>query len=395
MSKFKRILGNVPVFGSDSKFGLLHDTLNNPITKNSLDFYRNNTTGYEQGVTKLTPEVFNGAMNYLTQLVGYTYAKGVPEFGLNIAYDKGAIVTYDGGLYVSLTDNNIKHVSQSSHWGKFVIEPNNSIHNTLGSKCKINTDSNPIGTILTVPVTTEKEGYIDYVEGQQFNATIYPQLYTALGTNRFSSFNSHSTDGLPVGSIVHWLSSSTVIPDGYIEWTTQYGSLERYPELLKVLSDMVQRLPLSDSKNAWNEALRTKSLPSFEHSGFFLGYGKQVGLYETDTTRSQTLEFAPMVIDPSNTLNPLGYNRCAESTQTVAPVNAAQVSQNLTDSLYVIPANRADVHQTVSNKHNYQVTLGNGSETKPKELATRLLIKAVHSRPANISSTHKQIIKAY
>lgn len=396
MANYRRILGNIPVFGSDSKFGSMTDTAGKVITKGDLNFYRNNMLTYAKGINNLTPEVFNGAMNYLTTLIGYTYAKGVPEHSLNVAYDKGAIVTFNGALYVSLTDDNITHVSQSSHWGKFVIEPNDSKFNQYGSSNLNTVDTNPVGTILTVPVTTEKEGYIDYVEGQRFNEVIYPELYKALGSNQFAQSTNGSRDySLPVGSIISWLSSSTVIPDGYIEWTTNYGSLTKYPELLKVLTDMANQLPLSDSKIAWIEALNTKSLPMFEASGFFLGYGNQVGLYTSDTTRSQTLQFAPVVVDPSNTLNPLGYNRCAEQQQTVSLVNSQNVNQSHTDSPYILLANNASVHQSVQNKQMYQVALGDGNQTAPKQLAVRLLIKAVSSQPASISVTHKRIIKAY
>lgn len=390
----KRFLGNIPIFGSDSKHGSIQDTTGYIIPKDTYDFYSNSVVGYERGLTsKVTPEVFNGAMNYLTQLIGYVYKKGVPEYSLNVAYDKGAIVTFEGRLYVSLTNQNIKHVSQTSHWGKFVIESNDSLHNEYG-ECILKTkDTNPVGTILTVPVTTEIDGYMDYIEGNTFNKTIYPELYAALGTDRFGLSTINYGNDLPVGSIVPLLSSSINIPDGYVEWNTSYGSLAKYPELVKVLTDMVNQLPLSDSKTAWTEALRTKSLPAFEHSGFFLGYGNQVGLYQTDTTRSQTLQFAPMVVDSSNTLNPLGYNRCAQQEQTVAPVNAQDVSQTHTESPYVILANQSGVFQSVANKQMYQVVVGDGTQTAPKQLAVRLLIKAVSSRPASISSTHKQIIK--
>ena len=394
---YKRILGNVPVFGSDSKFGALADVNNKAIAvKDRVDFYHNDMIAYTKGICTLTPEVFNGALNYLTQLIGYVYAKGVPEFSLNVAYDKGAIVTFNGSLYVSLTNNNITHVSQTSHWGKFVIEPNPSNHNDIGSKGI--KDSNPIGTILTVPTNTELEGYIDYVEGKTFSSTIYPELYKVLGTNQFAQFTHGSGDSsLPVGSIIHWLSGSSAIPDGYIEWSTQFGLLNNYPDLYNVLVNMANQLPLSDSKTAWLDALRNKSLPMFEASGFFLGYGNQVGLYTTDTVRPQVLQFAPMVVDPSNTLNPLGYNRCAEHKETVAPVNAQVVSQSQSEYPYVILANRAETHQDVRNKRMFQVTVGDvdANQTAPKQLAVRLLIKAVGAHSASISSTHKQIIKAY
>lgn len=392
MAKYERILGNVPVFGSDSKFGKLEDTNGKPV-RSGYDFYRSNSVSYEQGVKELTPEVFNGAMNYLTNLIGYTYSKGVPEFTLNVAYDKGAIVTFNGSLYVSLTNENIKHVTQSSHWGKFVIEQNDSVHNDIGCK-KDTTDSNPIGTILTVPITVEKEGYIDYVEGRSFIPSLYPDLYTALGTNTFPVSGNTRESGLPVGSIIPFLSTGNV-PDGYLEWTTSYGSLVKYPELKQVLFDMANRLPLGTVKSTWLDALKNNALPLFEASGFFLGYGKQVGTYTSDTTKSTELKFAPMVIDASNTLNPLGYSRCAEQTQAVAPVQARTVNQEHIDSPYVILANRTDVHQGVTNKQMYQVVVGDGNETAPKQLAVRLLIKAVSSQPASISSTHKQIIKAY
>lgn len=383
-----RILGNVPVFAKDSAFGSLHDTTGKVIRSGSLDFYRNNMVGYGKGITKVTPEIFNGAINYVTELLNYSYAMGVPEFSLNVAYAKGAVVTFEGSLYISKTNDNVTHVSQSTHWGKIAVELQNN------GSCTSKTDSNPIGTILTVPVTTELDGYIDYYEGKTFNPTIYPELYKALGTNQFTGTNS-GTDNLPVGTVLPLLSSTGNIPAGYIEWTTNYGLLSKYPELLKVLTDMVNQLPLGDSKTVWLEALRTHSLPMFESAGFFLGYGKQVGTYTTDSTRTQTVQFAPVVVDASNTLNPLGYNRCAESKETVAPVNANNVSRSPSESPFVMLANRASVHQDVQNKTMYQVALGDGNETAPRHLAVRLLIKAVSSQPASISATHKQIIKAF
>lgn len=385
-----RILGNVPVFAKDSAFGSLHDTTGKVIRSGSLDFYRNNMVGYGKGITKVTPEIFNGAINYVTELLNYSYAMGVPEFSLNVAYAKGAVVTFEGSLYISKTNGNVTHVSQSSHWAKIAVEPQNN------GSCTSKTDSNPIGTILTVPVTAELDGYIDYVEGKTFNPTIYPELYKALGTKQFAStaFNS-GVDNLPIGTVLPLLSSATNIPAGYIEWTTNYGLLSKYPELLNVLSNMANQLPLGDSKTAWLEALRTQSLPMFESAGFFLGYGKQVGTYTTDSTRTQTVQFAPVVVDASNTLNPLGYNRCAESKETVAPVNASQMSRSPSESPFVMLANRAGVHQDVQNKTMYQVALGDGNETAPRHLAVRLLIKAVSSQPASISATHKQIIKAF
>lgn len=383
-----RILGNVPVFAKDSAFGSLHDTTGKVIRSGSLDFYRNNMVGYGKGITKVTPEIFNGAINYVTELLNYSYAMGVPEFSLNVAYAKGAVVTFEGSLYISKTNDNVTHVSQSTHWDKIAVELQNN------GSCTSKTDSNPIGTILTVPVTTELDGYIDYYEGKTFNPTIYPELYKALGTNQFTGTNS-GTDNLPVGTVLPLLSSTGNIPAGYIEWTTNYGLLSKYPELLKVLTDMVNQLPLGDSKTVWLEALRTHSLPMFESAGFFLGYGKQVGTYTTDSTRTQTVQFAPVVVDASNTLNPLGYNRCAESKETVAPVNANNVSRSPSESPFVMLANRASVHQDVQNKTMYQVALGDGNETAPRHLAVRLLIKAVSSQPASISATHKQIIKAF
>lgn len=383
-----RILGNVPVFAKDSAFGSLHDTTGKVIRSGSLDFYRNNMVGYGKGITKVTPEIFNGAINYVTGLLNYSYAMGVPEFSLNVAYAKGAVVTFEGSLYISKTNDNVTHVSQSTHWDKIAVELQNN------GSCTSKTDSNPIGTILTVPVTTELDGYIDYYEGKTFNPTIYPELYKALGTNQFTGTNS-GTDNLPVGTVLPLLSSTGNIPAGYIEWTTNYGLLSKYPELLKVLTDMVNQLPLGDSKTVWLEALRTQSLPMFESAGFFLGYGKQVGTYTTDSTRIQTVQFAPVVVDASNTLNPLGYNRCAESKETVAPVNANNVSRSPSESPFVMLANRASVHQDVQNKTMYQVALGDGNETAPRHLAVRLLIKAVSSQPASISATHKQIIKAF
>lgn len=383
-----RILGNVPVFAKDSAFGSLHDTTGKVIRSGSLDFYRNNMVGYGKGITKVTPEIFNGAINYVTELLNYSYAMGVPEFSLNVAYAKGAVVTFEGSLYISKTNDNVTHVSQSTHWDKIAVELQNN------GSCTSKTDSNPIGTILTVPVTTELDGYIDYYEGKTFNPTIYPELYKALGTNQFTGTNS-GTDNLPVGTVLPLLSSTGNIPAGYIEWTTNYGLLSKYPELLKVLTDMVNQLPLGDSKTVWLEALRTHSLPMFESAGFFLGYGKQVGTYTTDSTRIQTVQFAPVVVDASNTLNPLGYNRCAESKETVAPVNANNVSRSPSESPFVMLANRSSVHQDVQNKTMYQVALGDGNETAPRHLAVRLLIKAVSSQPASISATHKQIIKAF
>lgn len=386
----KQITGSFPVFGKSAKLGNLENTGGKVIVKNNYPmFYSSDKANYEVGFTsEPTYKQLNGILNHITSGLSYLYKQGIPEFTLNVSYPRGAVVTFNGGVFVSKTDNNINHVSQKSFWDKLVTKATE----------KTNDDGLPIGTILTVPITTEKKGYIDYKEGETFSPTIYPELYTALGTKTFgTAINSNFDSSLPIGSMVHYLSGSSNVPDGWLEWTSMYGSLRPYPELYQVLSHMVQGMEFGTTRTLWEQALRTHSLPQFENSGFYLGLGK-VGEYKSDTVRQYELITPPVVIDNSNTLNPLGVTRCV-AEEKVYPVlvnpeePVTKLSQNTS---YVVVGQKAEQYANVGvEKHQYRVTVGNGHQTAPKTLSTRVIVKAVNPRPSAISSTHKQIIKAF
>lgn len=389
----KKLLGNFPVFAEEAKLGDITDVNGNVLPLRSYpSFHTSNTLAYAKGFTELNPKVMNGALNFITSGLSYLYKQGVPEFTLNVAYPKGAVVTFNGNLYISLCDDNIKHISQSSYWGKFVFE-----HTRKDSVTSCNKDDGlPIGTILTVPVAVEKEGYIDYVEGHSFNPAMYPELYTVLGSKEFAVSNQSTNNELPLGSVVHLLSVTSKLPDGWIEWDTSYGSLRKYPELLAELTRMAQRLPLGVARDMWLNALDKQSLPMFENGSFHLALG-DIGLYKTDSVKQQQLVSAPIVIDSSNTLNPMGYTRCAAENNTQpAVVNPDMDVIRTLPTSYVIVGHTADQYQDVAvNKNGYITYVGDADVTAPKTLFTRLIIKAVNQRPSSISSTHKQIIKAF
>lgn len=385
----KQITGTFPVFGSNADLGNLQNTNQNVVMRNTYpSFYTGNPVGYEKGFTEEPNyKQLNGILNHITSGLNYIYKNGVSPFALNVAYPKGAVVTFNGAVFVSKSDNNTNHVSQKSFWDKLVTE----------SVDRANDDGLPVGTILTVPITTSKQGYIDYVEGGSFNPTIYPELYTALGQQTFGTYSHSGTDvSLPIGSMVHWMSGNPNVPDGWVEWKTDYGLLNKYPELYAVLSDMVERMELTPTKEQWRQALRTHSLPMFEMSGFYLGLGS-VGQYHTDKTKQYALNSAPVVIDNSNTLNPLGVTRCVAEKESYPVVANPQqnVTRSFNDTNYVVVGQPASVYPANVDKKGYETVVGDSDVTAPKTLFTRLLIKATNPRPSAISSTHKQIIKAF
>lgn len=384
-----RILGEFPIFAKLAKLGKKTNAKGNVLPTESNNAFANaDRLSYETGVEQVTPELFNGALNFVTSNMSYLFHRGVPEFSLNVAYSKGSIVTYEGALYVSLTDENVKHVSQTSHWGRFVIEPNASHHNDYpNGKPK---DTNPVGTILTVPVTTKLDGYMDFVEGAEFSPVIYPELFRVLGSNRFGT-SSNTNKELPIGSLVHILSTED-IPDGWVEWN-RYSSLAGYPELHQALSRMVERLPIGPVRQAWTEALKQYRFPEFSASGFHLGMKGTVGNFINDVSSAANLLSYPVVVDNSNTLNPLGVSRCAVD-QHKEVVGATVSEKSYTSSVaspLVIVAHRAEQHKDVDAK--MVVVSETVAETVPKTLSTRLIVKATNQRPSNISSTHKQVIK--
>lgn len=383
-----RILGEFPIFAKLAKLGKKTNAKGNVLPTESNNAFANaDRLSYETGVEQVTPELFNGAMNFVTGNMNYLFHRGVPEFSLNVAYSKGSIVTFEGGLYVSFVDNNIKHVSQTSHWGRFVIESNSSHHNDYpNGKPK---DTNPVGTILTIPVTTELDNYMDYVEGAEFNPVIYPELYKVLGSKRFGT--GLGNKDLPIGSLVHILSTED-IPDGWVEWN-RYSSLAGYPELHQALSRMVERLPIGPVRQAWTEALKQYRFPEFSASGFHLGMKGTVGDFINDASTAANLLSYPVVVDNSNTLNPLGVSRCAVD-QHKEVVGATVSEKSYTSSVaspLVIVAHRAEQHKDVDAK--MVVVSETVAETVPKTLSTRLIVKATNQRPSSISSTHKQVIK--
>lgn len=256
-----------------------------------------------------------------------------------------------------------------------------------------NQDNNPIGTILTVPKNTELRGYIDYVVGRSFVPDIYPDLYNALGSNVFVGLTPNTDYSLPIGSIIPFLSTKPV-PEGYIEWSTKKGILKGYPKLIDVFMGMANSLSDGESREQWIEALLQESLPEFEGSGFFLGYGNSTGLYSSDTMKQVDISFYPMAIEENHVLRAYGCSDCKEHKETIPSVYS-DVMVTESESPYVILANHSHMNGTGHMRHKSRITIGNGSENKPKSLSVRLLIKAEDVVHSNVPSTHKQVIKAF
>ena len=387
----KRILGKFPIFGSKASLGDLKTLSGKVYTEDAWETPANSDMiNYLQGFHKSTdcddgkidPKMLNGIFNYLSHAIGYLYERGVAEYTLNMSYPKGAVVSFDGNLYLSKSDNNVQHPSQSLFWDRLNVQNSNKSE-----------DLNPIGTLLTVPHTFKKDGYIDFEQGATFNKTLYPELYKVLGTNQFG-ITSTSTDHLPVGTVIYSLNSS--IPDGWVEWKTAAGNLRNYPELIKVFSSLLGYLPI-DKQIEWREAINNLTFPQFGN-GLFLkgitGYSA-VGEYNVDSLPSQAFNILPVVVDPSNTLNPIGISRTLDE-QIIAPVSAVPAITSNVNAPVVLIGQRAEVYSSINPK---QITVdfaktNSGTEVSPKHLTMRVLVKA-KTISSNVPSTHKQIIKAY
>lgn len=394
MSANKRITGEFPVFGSNAEVGAITDLRDNILSaQNYPSFYSNNPLAYGKGFNELTTANVNGAFNFITESLKYLYQKGIPEHSLNVEYNKGDVVTYENVIYISLVDNNTTHVFNKAYWDKIVTEQ--SLKNTNTAR----DDGLPIGTILTVPVNTEREGYINYEVGQTFNSMIYPKLEEALGTTIFVAPYSTTNSELPIGSIMFLLSKDTPVPYGWVEWNSSYGSLREYPELMRELEKITNGLPEGEIKTAWLKALTNECFPSFEHSNFYFSFdsNRKVGEYKTDTTKQATLVSAPVVIDSSNLMTPMGYTRISVEPNTYpSVVNTNTEHTKGTDSNYLLVGHAAEVYREIDlEKKTYITHVGDGNETAPKTLFTRVIVKAKPQIKSGISSTHKQIIKAF
>jgi hypothetical protein len=376
---FERLLGKFPVFASRAKLGNLKDANNTTYYGDSNNFWRINKLPYEMGFDKQpSKEQLNGVLNFVTANLGYLFDRGVPEFTLNHAYPKDAVVTFDGHLYISQTDRNTTHIS-SVHWKRIDVEVSPA------------RDTTPVGTIVTVPMNTHIDGYIEYVGGDKFDKTMYPDLYQALGSDTFAVSSSNEFDGLPVGSMVHVVGDAPV-PAGWVEWDGSYGKLAKYPDLARALRKMAESMPLGKTREHWIQALNTDSLPMFE-GHFHLAFGEN-GAYESDTTKREEFISAPAVITDINKINPLGYKSCVkESASNPVVSTPTSTSEASFASPYVVVAQSANELQ--QSTHAFRSVLGTGDETKPKTLYTKVIIKAVHPRQSAISTTHKQLIKAF
>lgn len=299
------------------------------------------------------------------------------EFTVGVVYKENDVVVYDGHLYISKKDNNIKHPSQSSAWtqvGKAQETPSNPF---------------PIGTILTVPVNQEMDGFIPYVEGESFNRLVYPELFKVLGTDVFSEItNNGSNDSLPIGSLVCTLSPVSTIPDGWVEVTSRVGALTKYPELKQVLKSMAFALPM-ESQSMWLAALEANTFPDLQ--GYFFTTGS-AGTLTDAVANNGSFDALPVVVDESNTLNPMGMSRPLASNVLKSPI-VGDVKESTLKTPYVLVAHKTD---------NYGlgevslVSVGNGvNKIAPKSLAVRLLIKARGKGASNVSYTHKRVIRAF
>lgn len=383
----KRILGDFPIFGSNAKLGNLVTLSGKPYTNASWEApVVSDKINYLEGFKKVsecdseivTPEKLNGIFNYLSHGINYLYERGIAEHSLNVLYPKGAVVTFEGEIYISKVDSNKHHPSQSLFWNKLGTtssEPSNDI--------------NPIGSIMTVPLTYQKEGYIDYQEGQRFNKTLYPELFKVLGTDVFGT-TSESNEQLPVGTVIHYLGSS--IPEGWIEWRSQTGNLRNYPDLVQLLKQVMQGLSLDD-RQVWEEALSRQTFPQLDN--FFLKAGSfNNGQTSEGSLPSLGFTTLPVVLDPSNTLNPLGVARTTEDT-LLSPITNAKTVESQIDTQVVLVGQKTENYFNVNPKLvNVNLGSGVGTEVSPRHLTTRLIVKARRLN-TNVPSTHKQIIKAF
>lgn len=261
-------------------------------------------------------------------------------------------------------------------------------------KHKLNTkdkdDGLPIGTILTVPKSITRLGYIDYIEGKNFNRYLYPNLFDILGTDKFPFFGSE-VNTLPIGTCLYLLNAEEV-PSGFVEWNSSYGVLREYPELKKVLWKMANRIECIYTRNYWLEALDRNSFPLF--SDFYFGIGS-VGMMKEDSVKETKFNTLPLVIDDSHTLSTIGLRRCTVE-KDVVPVmfNEDTIVDSYSQNNYVVIGQRADVYKNVDIVQHQHV-MGKGNVTRPRTMCVRVIVKAVLPEVSDITCTHKRIIKAF
>lgn len=93
-------------------------------------------------------------------------------------------------------------------------------------------------------------------------------MFNALGSFTFGSIGSTVENELPLGTMVHSLKYKTSTR-GMGSMGISSRVLTPYPELKRVLSDMVQLLPLGENRTIWENALMIDSFPQFT-GDFFL-----------------------------------------------------------------------------------------------------------------------------
>lgn len=392
----KRVLGKFPVFAEKAKMGKLHTVTGKAVTPAVLSSYLTDRIGYEEGFnsqaqdgcckaeTQVTPEKLNGVLNFITNHLGYLFERGIPEFSLNMAYPKGAVVVHDDELYISKVAENKHHVGAALYWRKLTGE--------VSQPVAVAGDANPVGTILTVPVSVNPDKYIPYVEGQSFNQVAYPELFQALGTNQFGGTSGSTDNSLPVGSITHVLTNAPV-PEGWVEWNS-YVNLLRYPELKEVVKSVVQGLNVNDpSRMVWEEALQTNTLPRFPDV-YFKGASSYVGSYGEAKVGNVGFDILPVVLDESSTLNTAGMYRANREDRVYSPVAGTDVKGTFQESKIVLMANRTDKYANLTEVNMVSVNSSSTGEPEPAHINTRVLIKASSTR-VGLPVTHKQVIKAW
>lgn len=395
MTEIKRMPNNFPVFASQSRYGEMKDLDGKT---HSDSFYENiNLTAFKKGLLgnvesseckdklkNITPEVLNTIFNVITHGLEYLYNKGIPEYSSLVTYSLNSVVTFNGNLYISRTNNNTHVPIDNSYWKAIKFD---------STETNVVKDTNPIGTILTVPKNTNLAGYIEYKTGESFNEILYPELRNVLGTNVFGSIGSSDTAGLPIGTIVYSLNTE-VIPSGFISWNSPKGILGAYPELLRVLTRLVDSLPVGESKLAWNKALQTHSLPNFGDIFFKLSNGFNVGEFTAANSGINYLNTLPVIIDSSHSLNPVGITRQLAEKEMQSVITNGIVEESNTKTPFVITGQRSEVYgKTEVNLFKIK-TDTEELPTQPANISVNVLIKATNNVNPHIPVTHKQIIKA-
>lgn len=221
----------------------------------------------------------------------------------------------------------------------------------------------PKGTILTVPVECNIQGWSDYLPYALCNQSCYaPSSLVRAGSIKL-------TFGIEPEN-EYWKAWDSV-------------RLDYCDDLKTAVSLYIQNMPFDKVRDIWETAFNNGRLPDIER---YIRIHDEGGLIGDGNTKAN-LQY-PMMEHKDNFLKPIGLGTPTDVKETLEPSNTGYFTDIPAKYIYLVQ--RVNSHEFKDTPTMYQI--GAGMETYPSYVTMKVMVNTVNHF-SGIPATHKYIIK--